>query len=314
MVYVSYKAKAPGSLMLFGEHAVLHNKPALVVAINHYVKTKLIPNQDQKDEAIKIISQNFGSYTTTISKFKITKPYEYVLTAISQHLTKIKRGFTLIIEADFPSNIGFGSSAAVTVVTLGVLYKWLQIDLNLLKIYKDGVRVVRLVQKYGSGADIAASIFGGIIAYKLRPLNITKLKQTLPLVAVYSGNKIPTSQVVVQVENRHKRFLIIFKQLHSAIECCSKSANYAIKRSNILLLGEIMNIHQGLHDALGVNNLTLAKIVFALRKEPGIYGAKISGAGLGDCVIGLGKISNKKTKKIFGKSIIDIKVSRDGLV
>jgi len=311
--YVSYKAKAPGSLMLLGEHAVLHNKLALVAAINRYIKVKLVPNRDPRDTHIKIVSQNFGSYATTLGKFKIVKPYAYVLTAISQYLTKIKTGFTLIIEAEFPSNIGLGSSAAITTATLGVLHKWLRINFNLRKLYKDGARVVRLVQGCGSGADIAASVFGGIVVYKLQPLTITKLNKILPLVAIYSGNKVPTPQVVAEVENRRKGNPFIFKKLYSAIESCTKAAMVAIKNNNFILLGEIMNIHQGLHDALGVNNSTLANMIFALRKEPEIYGAKISGSGLGDCVIGLGKITHKRNEELTDKLRIDIAVSREGM-
>ena len=76
------------------------------------------------------------------------------------------------------------------------------------------------------------------------------------------------------------------------------------------VLGEIMNIHQGLQDALGVNNAILSELIFSLRSHPHIYGAKISGAGLGDCVIGLGKVK----KNSFSKNKIDIAVSVSGFI
>ena len=41
-------------------------------------------------------------------------------------------------------------------------------------------------------------------------------------------------------------------------------------------------------DAIGVNNATLSDIVERLRSLPGMHGAKISGSGLGDCVVALG--------------------------
>jgi mevalonate kinase len=58
-------------------------------------------------------------------------------------------------------------------------------------------------------------------------------------------------------------------------------------------LGEIMNIQQGMLDSLGVNTALLGDMVLDLRKQQGILGAKISGAGLGDCVVGLGKLPDK---------------------
>ena len=48
-----------------------------------------------------------------------------------------------------------------------------------------------------------------------------------------------------------------------------------------------MNIQQSLMNALGVGTPQLNHIINSLHKDPYIYGAKISGAGLGDCVIGL---------------------------
>ena len=51
-----------------------------------------------------------------------------------------------------------------------------------------------------------------------------------------------------------------------------------------------MNIHQGLQSALGVSNSRIEEIVYALREAPGIDGAKISGSGLGDCVVGVGQV------------------------
>lgn len=304
---VLYKATVPGSLMLFGEHAVLHQKQAVVAAVNHYIKVTLIPRSDNK---IEIVSALFKGYLVALDKFKITKPYDYVLTAIKKFLPKIKGGFTLNIEADFPGTIGFGSSAAVTVATLGVLNWWLfRKKPSKVQLYRQAVAVVRLVQGFGSGADVAASIFGGVIAYKMQPFAIKRISNTMPLVAVYSGSKVATSKVVAMVEGLRKKFPTIFSHLYETINCCSKEATLSIKKDQWCRLGEIMNIHQGLHDALGVNNATLSKLVFYLRANPQIYGAKISGSGLGDCVIGLGKVAKMKCLK----NRINIAVSASGI-
>ena len=50
-----------------------------------------------------------------------------------------------------------------------------------------------------------------------------------------------------------------------------------------------MNVAQGLMDAIGVNNAMLATLVHGLREDPAVLGAKISGSGLGDCVVALGR-------------------------
>jgi len=325
MGLVSYNAAASGSLMLFGEHAVLNGKQAIVTAVNRYIRVKLTQRSGNK---IEVISQEFGSYKTSLENFKVTKKYDYVLTAIKENLKKIKTGFVLEISSDFPSDIGFGSSAAVVVATLKVLNKWLEKkNPASLKIYRQGIKVVRLVQGFGSGADVAASVFGGVIAYKMKPASIKKLSNFLPLVAVYSGNKISTKDVVAKVERGCKKFPKIYSNIYQCMDECSKKAIVAIKKKNWKELGELMNVHQGLQDALGVNNEVLSQLIFSLLSlprhsrgsgDPVIYGAKISGSGLGDCVIGLGKIKknsfpeNKIQRKI-GVKQIDVSVSKKGL-
>ncbi len=302
-----YKVKVPGSLMLFGEHAVLHHKQAVVAAINHHIEITLIPRADNK---IEIISSLLKSHLVALTKFTVTKPYDYVLTAIKQFLPKITCGFTLKIEANFPSTIGFGSSAAVTVATLAVLHWWLfRKKPEQKQLYRQAILVVHLVQGCGSGADVAASVFGGVIAYKIAPLEIKKIGDTMPLVAIYSGSKVATPKVIAIVENMRRRLPHIVASIYAAIDCCAKEAISAIKNNNWLCLGKIMDIHQGLHDALGVNNATLSKLVFSLRSNPHIYGAKISGSGLGDCVIGLGKIARQKRLK----NQVDVAISSSGI-
>lgn len=311
----SYRVSVPGSLMLFGEHAVLKHKQAVVVAINRYLQVRLVPRFDRQ---IKIISPIFGSYVTTLDKFRVAAPYSYVLQAIRQSLTKIKSGFVLEINADF-SSIGFGSSAAVTVATLGVLERWLgksEGD-DLMRLYRRAVSVIRLVQGVGSGADAAASVFGGIIAYRTRPLAIKKLPGVFPLVAVYSGTKMATAKVVSKVEGERQQFLSIFQQLYGAIDSCAVAAILAINHQEWRRLGKLMNIHQGLQDALGVNNPLLTELIFSLRKSKQIYGAKISGSGLGDCVIGLGRVKKNnfpenKLQQQCGVRQIEVAVSPAG--
>lgn len=298
-----YKASAPGSLMLFGEHAVLNGYPAIATAVNYYIHVELEPTFGRN---IKIISSEFDEYIANIDKFEIIKPYNYVLTAIKQYITKINHGFILHIKSEFPSNIGFGSSAAVTSATLGVLALWLDgKSPDLMKLHKQVVTVIRSVSGVGSGTDAAASIFGGVIAYQMKPVKINKLlNANLPLICIYSGYKTPTYAVIVEVEKKRAKFKAIFANLFNSMGMCTKDAITAIKKNDLVKLGVLMNINQGLQDAIGTNDAVLSELIFALRANKNIYGAKISGSGLGDCVVGLGKINSVQKKS--GVKYIDV--------
>lgn len=279
--------------MLFGEHAVLLGKTALVGAIDKYITITLIP---RGDDIVHIKSSTLGEYKIELSKLKVEDNFKFVLTVIERNKAYFKCGFDLLIESGFSHTVGFGSSAAVTVATLAVLKYFVHGKMpDKLSLFYEAMAVVQSVQKMGSGADIAASIFGGILVYRRTPflnLFIEKLPNLIPLTISYSGVKVPTTTVVKQVKNLYSKHLKVFDHIYEAMNQCALDAISAINNQEWQNLGEIMNIHQGLQDAIGVSNARLSELIFALRNRKEIKGAKISGAGLGDCVIGLGEVSD----------------------
>lgn len=286
-----YQASAPGSLMLFGEHAVLHDKQAIVCAINKRLKVTLSLRTDRQ---ININSDKLGNFTSSLDNLEIQQPFHFVLGTIKYFIEKfsaINFGFDLRIESEFAKSLGLGSSAAVIVATLKVLHDcYSSSEHDLMDLFFAARNIVREVQGVGSGADIAASIFGGIVSYKMSPCSIDKIGTHLPLIVIYSGSKVPTKDVIQKVNKLQKKHPDIFPMLYRAMEKCAVDAVTAIKNNDLHRLGELMNIHQGLQDALGVNNAILSELIYELRDHKHILGAKISGSGLGDCVIGLGEM------------------------
>jgi len=283
-----FKLSVPGSLMLFGEHAVLSGKHALVCAINRRITVKLALRSDRK---FTLNSAEFGSLTCSLDDFPINVPYQFVLAAIELKRAELVTGFDLDIESELTANHGLGSSAAVTVAVLAVLNTWLNGKrLDRMQLFRDAKSVVHKVQGMGSGADIAASIFGGVVAYQMDPITIERIADKLPLVVIYSGSKMPTVEVINKVESLRLNFPNIFSHLYAASDQCTIAAIEAIKNKDWFQVGELMDLHQGIQDAIGTSNSVLSQIIFALRKYSRVYGAKISGSGLGDCVIGMGDI------------------------
>ena len=83
------------------------------------------------------------------------------------------------------------------------------------------------------------------------------------------------------------------------------------------MLGHVCSMQQGFMVALGVSTFLLDTLVWQL-KELGVLGAKISGSGLGDCVIGLGSIVDNyfpvdKFQRACGVQQLVIQVTATGL-
>lgn len=299
-------ASAPGSLMLLGEHAVLHGRLALVAAVSQRLTVSLTPRGDMRVEIVSAL----GRYKTDLQRLEPDDRFRFLLKAVAKEAASLRHGFTLSVKSDFPPTIGFGSSAAVTVAAVGALRALQGLPPDPDAVFARALEVVREVQGLGSGADVAASVHGGIVAYRARPLEIQPLTERHPFTAVYSGSKMPTPDVVRLVNQRGAQFPHLFEDLFDLMERCSMDAFEAIQLRDWATLGQVLNIGQGLMDALGVNSAALSGIVYALRADPGILGAKISGSGLGDCVIGLGR----PTGGAFPHPVIPVDVAEQGLL
>lgn len=256
----------------------------MVCGINRRMRATLVP---RTDKTIRILS-SLGEWQTDIERLDSSPDVRFVMAAVRTSPRPLSRGFDLRIESGFSHRVGFGSSAAVTVATLAAIGKWLTGAVVPDRLFEDAVTAVREVQGLGSGADVAASVHGGLLRYRAAPVEIERLAHRHALAAVYSGSKTPTPEVVARVEERRRLYPRLFDDIFDAMDQCATAAARAASSGDWRTFGLMMNTAQGLMDALGVNTARLAEIVYALRGEPGILGSKISGSGLGDCAVGLG--------------------------
>lgn len=271
--------------MLLGEYAVLYGKLAVVCAVDKRITVSLTPRTDQR---VIIESATLGHYETDLLALKIEKPFHFVLAALKHFQTKCRRGCNITITAEFSDQIGFGSSAAVTVATIAALVSWLEMRVTPIDLLRHARNVIRSVQGVGSGADAAASVYGGIVAYQQQPLIAEKFSLTHPLTVLYSGFKTPTVEAIQRVQDRFTTQKALFRHLMSSIGQCAAEGAALLRKENWQAFGDIMKVQQGLMEALGVNVPELQACLSKLQASPTIMGAKISGSGFGDCAIGLG--------------------------
>ncbi len=270
--------------MLLGEHAVLHGHRALVAAINCRITVKLTPADD---DAVHIFS-SLGTYQAPLEDLVDHPAFTFVLQAIRQQRGHLPGGFGLRIDSDFSAEIGFGSSAAVTVATHAALMAWTIGEPPPPEtLFFQALETVHAVQGRGSGADVAASVFGGIVGYSTKP-EFHPLELSVPLTAVFCGYKTPTPEVIQKVEALRTADPQKYDRIYHEIDRSVEEAVDHLRAHDFPAFGKTINRNQELMDAMGVNTPELREIVAALQAEPDVFGAKISGSGLGDCAIGIG--------------------------
>lgn len=269
--------------MLMGEHAVLYGCTALAAAIEQRITVSIFCRDDDK---IIIKSKQLGFFETTLAELKPEKPFDFVLTAIQ--LSKINSGVEVNIHADFCHNQGLGSSAAVTVATVAALAAAQHEGLDQYAVFTRALAVIHAVQKRGSGADVAASVYGGIVEYNCADIPaISKLIYAPDISVVFCGYKKPTTEVIALVREAYEKNPVRYENIFTAIDNLVQRAVSAIQTQHWIELGALFNEQQALMQTLGVSDDHLDSLIATLREQPRILGAKISGSGLGDCVIGV---------------------------
>ena len=121
-----------------------------------------------------------------------------------------------------------------------------------------------------------------------------RAKKDLPLGLIDTGDRHSTGELVSSVKNFRNTNYQAFKVLAGFSKIISDRAVNAIKHSNYRMVGSLMNQNQILLQEIGVSNRNIQRLIDQCLKN-GAWGAKLTGAGGGGCVISLYPPNNHST-------------------
>jgi mevalonate kinase len=317
----SITVSAPGKLMLFGEHAVVYNRPCLVTAVDQRMRAtvSLLNGEEFLLDAPDVKVAGYKKSMKDLGKGEIPKGAKFVEIAVKNFVSKhgLHTGVKVNTKSEFSSLFGFGSSSASTVCIIKALSELTGAKLSQKEIFDFAYKTVLDIQGKGSGFDVAAAVYGGTLYFVtggkvIKPLEI----ESLPLLVGYSGVKADTVVLMNQVKTLAEKYPKVIETIYDDIEELVELAKKAVLKSDWQTVGELMNINQGYLASLGVSTKKLADMIYAVR-DAGGYGAKLSGAGGGDCIIALAPKEKKKAieKAIasVGGEVILVKTNADGV-
>lgn len=270
---------APGSLMVCGEHAVVYGHAAMVCAIAQRITIRLVPRADNR----VLIHSALAEYEVELDKLIAHPQLTFVIEVLRQNPLSV--GAEIWIDSDIDSTLGFGSSAAVTVALIAAIWTFQQKTIENLMLHQAAHRVILAVQQRGSGTDIAASIFGGLLAYYPYPeVSIVSLPIPPTLLSVrYAGYKTPTREVLASIAEKMAQNPDYYQQLYAQMGQTTAQGISAAQAENWSDFYQRLNGYQVYLQRLGVCDTTQAAHLHELAGKASA--AKISGSGLGDCII-----------------------------
>jgi len=297
------KVSAPGKLMLFGEHAVVYNRPCIVTAVNHRISASIEEIDDNKI-ILNAPDVDIKDYKVSLDDLEKEHPRKviFALTAIKNFFKKynIKSGLNIKTKSEFSSEFGLGGSSAITVDIIKGLSELFEIKLSDKELFDLSYKTVLEIQEVGSGFDIAAAIYGGTLYFITGGKIIAPIRiKNMPLIVGYTRIKADTALLVKMVGKRLEENLKKINEIFDESEKIVERAKIEIQRSNWKRVGELMNLNQELLRSLGVSSKELENLISAALNA-GAYGAKLSGAGGGDCMIA---IASEETKRDMEEAI-----------
>jgi mevalonate kinase len=280
--------------MLLGEHAVVYRRPCLVTAVDSRLHMTMTLSDD---DTFSIHAPDVGvdhlhgripdAFADGRALATGTRFIESSL-AVFWDKFRLDRGVHIQTQSDFSSTLGMGSSSAVVACTLYGLARLFQAELTPRQLFELGLEAIFRVQQTGSGFDLAAAIYGGTLFYdsaglrQIVPLEVP----ALPLVVAYSGVKADTATYIRRVSGLLETWPAATNLIFDAMAQLVVEGRSALEQADWNHLGQLMDVQHGLAHAIGVDTPETAALVFAARSA-GAYGAKLSGAGGGDCIIAL---------------------------
>ncbi len=311
-------ASAPGKVILFGEHFVLYGGKAILCSINK----RIVATSQFVDKKKVIIRSALGSAELdiqSISKLnfgntKFMKPFFYIAErALDEHGEN--KGIEIVLKSEVPAGIGLGSSSAVcvaVVASVNGLFK----KLSKQEVAKRAIEAERIIFKETSGADTFVSTFGGLMTYGINDgFHEISTNNDLDLVVANSSQAHSTREIVRQVRTFREKNVEFFDQLCKQENDIIKEASYSLKKNDLNALGLLMSKNQDLLQQIKVSTKQIDLLIKEARKTS--YGAKITGAGGGGCIISLVDESNLAATVDNLKNIADcfpVKIDYEGLL
>ena len=257
--------QAHSKIILIGEHAVVYGYPAISLPLLEVeVTCRVVPA------------------TTPWCLFE-EDTLSMAVYASLEYLNIKEACIRCQIDSAIPEKRGMGSSAAISIAAIRAVFDYFEAELpyDVLEILVN--RAEMIAHMNPSGLDAKTCLSDQPIRF-IKNVGFEELAMDLSayLVIADTGVYGHTREAIQVVESKGKEALPFLYALGEL----TQKAEEAIKKKDAVMLGEILTKAHGNLKEIGVSSLEADALV-ETALDHGALGAKMSGGGLGGCIIAL---------------------------
>lgn len=273
-----------GKIILLGEHSVVYGHHAIAAPIGLSVRAEAIRGSSASEPVISDWDVD-GSVREPIREDISHR----VAALITTRLGVPAAGMRVDVFSDLPRASGLGASAAFAVAVIRAVAASFDIRISDAAVSRLAFECEQIVHGTPSGIDNTVATFGRPILFRKtddgRPeISDIVTPHPIPIIIGLSGVSALTSQTVGLVRSAWQRNPRRYDQIFAQIDGLVLAGVDALRRGDIADLGELMNINQGMLNALQVSRPELEELV-AIARRAGALGAKLTGGGGGGAMI-----------------------------
>jgi mevalonate kinase len=289
------KVRAPGKLILSGEHAVVYGHPALAMAVDRYVTLEITQHMTSGisfnlidlnrqcdftfsglDELSVRVKERYKLFQKGIVGVRdiLSNPLELVQFALALLFQEypFSNGIKIQVQSSIPMGCGMGSSAATILSVLFGVAEYLQLHIPEEKYYPLALEAENMQHGHSSGIDLQTSLYGGCI-YRQDGQVVKRKAPSLSMFLVNTGTPtVSTGECVTHAAPYFKT-----SKIGDDFAAVTQSLDQALLANALLESKQVIRANHQLLKTIGVVPEKVCRFIHDIEASAGA--AKICGAG-----------------------------------
>lgn len=311
-------AHAPGRVNLLGEHTDYNGGFVLPIGTRQVTRVEIGPSADQRFHAFAANLGEKAEFSRGETPSQGFQRYIAGCVAVLEGVGIVLPPFSIRVESNVPIGVGLSSSAALEVALLRAIRKWRQlalsdVDLALhaqrAEIEYAGVRCGIMDQMASSLGDREHMLFLDTRSLAYRRLPLPAGSEVLILESGVSRELAATVYNLRREECEKAASLLHIDSLRDIDSLAviaalpfplNRRARHVVTENRRVIaaleasptkFGQLMDeSHASLRDDYEVSCPALDALTECLRREPAVYGARLTGAGFGGACVALARL------------------------